>query len=222
MRGDILMARKDYAAAASAYERILRHEPKNAMLLNKTGMAYQELGDAWHAERFYKKSSKADHHFGAAVNNLGTLEYSRGRYGKAVKYYRKALALSSDRATIYSNLGYAYCGSKEYARATAAFRKALALDPNIFERRGEFGSVFQQRSAPNPAELYFLMAKSYALAGDAAHAAHFLKLARDDGYKQFRSARTDPAFARVIKDPQVQQVLLVRPPYAAGGAPPPK
>lgn len=218
MRGDILMARKDYAAAAGAYEKVLRHDPHNAALLNKIGMAYQELGDGWHAARFYKRASKADRHFSAPVNNLGTLEYSHGRYGKAVKYYKKALAVSRDRATVYSNLGYAYCGSRQYARATNAFRKAVALDPNIFDRRGEFGPVFQQRSAPDPAELYFLMAKSYALAGDAAHAAHYLKIARDDGYKQFRSARTDPAFARVIKDPQVQEVLLVRPPYADGGA----
>ncbi|HTU34022.1 MAG TPA: hypothetical protein VMF66_09495, partial [Candidatus Acidoferrum sp.] len=57
-------------------------------------------------------------------------------------------------------------------------------------------------------------AKSYAMAGDAEHAAHFLKLSRDDGYKEFASAAKDPAFAKVIKDPRVQQVLIVAPVYA--------
>ena len=44
MRADILMARKEYSAAAAAYEDILQNEPKNADLLNKTGIAYQQLG----------------------------------------------------------------------------------------------------------------------------------------------------------------------------------
>ena len=73
----------------------------------------------------------------------------------------------------------------------------------------------QQRTAPDPATLFFLMAKSYAKIGDAEHAAHYLKLARDDGYKDFKSATKDPDFARVIKDPRVQEVLNVTPSYLA-------
>lgn len=215
MRADILVARKEFAEAAAAYERILREEPKNASLLNKIGMAYQQLGDARRAEGFYKQAVRADKHFSSAVNNLGTLEYARGRYGKAVKYYRKAIALANDQAAFYSNLGYAYCGIKQYARAMDAFSKALALDPEVFERHGGFGPIVQQRSAPpDPGTLHFLLAKSYAQAGDAEHAAQYLKMARDDGYKGFLAARTDPAFARVIKDPRVQEVLRVHPPFA--------
>jgi hypothetical protein len=55
------------------------------------------------------------------------------------------------------------------------------------------------------------------MAGDAEHAAHYLKLSRDDGYKEFASAQTDPAFAKVIKDPRVQEVLTVVPAYATDG-----
>lgn len=217
MRADILVARKEFAEAAREYEQVLSQDPKNAALLNKIGMAYQQLGDAPRAERFYKKASHADKHFSSAFNNLGTLEYAKGNYGKAIKYYRKALAQGSDRAPIYSNLGYAYCGSKHYPQAMEAFNKALALDPEVFERRGGVGPIVQQRSAPpDPGILHFLLAKSYAEAGDAEHAALYLKMARDDGYKSFLSAKTDPAFARVIKDRRVQDVLRVQPPFAAG------
>lgn len=217
MRADILVARKQYAEAAAAYEQILSQEPKNAVLLNKIGMAYQQLGDAARAERFYKKAVQANKHFSSAINNLGTLEYGKGRYGKAVKYYKKAITLASDQAAFYSNLGYAYCGMKQYARAMEAFNKALALDPQVFERHGGLGPIVQQRSAPpDPGTLHFLLAKSYAQTGDAEHAALYLKMARDDGYKEFLSAKTDPAFARVIQDPRVQEVLRVRPPFATG------
>jgi tetratricopeptide (TPR) repeat protein len=217
MRADILEARKQYAEAAGAYQQILSQDPNNGVLLNKIGMAYQQLGDAPRAERFYKRASRADKHFSSALNNLGTLEYAKGNYGKAIKYYKKALAVGSDQAAVYSNLGYAYCGDKQNPRAMEAFNKALALDPEVFERRGGLGPIVQQRSAPpDPGTLHFLLAKSYAQAGDAEHAAQYLKMARDDGYKGFLSAKTDPAFARVIKDPRVQEVLRIRPPFAAG------
>ncbi|MGA9593280.1 MAG: hypothetical protein WBS18_09295, partial [Candidatus Acidiferrales bacterium] len=69
-------------------------------------------------------------------------------------------------------------------------------------------------TSTDPGLFYYFVAKTYAGAGDAEEAAHFLKLARDDGYTGFLSAQTDPAFAKVIKDPRVQEVLVVPPSYA--------
>jgi tetratricopeptide (TPR) repeat protein len=207
MRADILVARKEFAMAARAYEKILATDPKDAALLNKIGMAYQQLGDEHKAEGYYKRSWKADKHYASAMNNLGTVEYGKGHYKNAIKDYQHALAVGTDRATIYSNLGYAYCGRKDFPRATVAFEKALAIDPTIFSHRGEFGSIFLQRSAPDPATVYYLMAKSYAKLGDAKETAHYLKLARDAGYKNLHAAETDVSFKRVIANPEVQQVL---------------
>jgi hypothetical protein len=94
------------------------------------------------------------------------------------------------------------------------FTKALELDPTIFEKKGGNGSVVQQRTATDPGLFYFFVAKAYAQNGDAERAAHYLKMARDDGYADFLSAQTDVTFARVIKDPRVQEVLQVPPSYA--------
>jgi tetratricopeptide (TPR) repeat protein len=216
MRADLLMARKDYSEAALAYQRLSEQEPKDPELLNKIGIAYQQLGQDTLAEHFYKKAMHADNKFGPAVNNLGTIEYSRQRFGKAIKYYKKAVDVGGDSlAPVYTNLAYAYCGVKLYPQAMQAFGKALALDPNIFEPKGAAGSLVQHRTATDPGTLYFLVAKSYAKLGDAEHTARYLKLARDDGYKNYLAAEKDPDFARVIKDPQVQDVLHRRPPFEA-------
>jgi len=216
MRGDILMARKEYDLAITSYQDILKKEPKNAVLLNKVGIAYEDLGNSDEAEHYYRKAMSADKHFPIPVNNFGTLEYARQHYGKAIKLYLKAASLKMDVAPIYSNLAYAYYANKEYPKAMDAFAKALAADPQIFDRKdGSGGSVLQQRTAPDPATLFFLMAKSYAKIGDAEHTAHYLKLARDDGYKNYKSAEKDPEFERVIKDPRVQEVLKVTPSYLA-------
>jgi tetratricopeptide (TPR) repeat protein len=216
MRAEIMMARKDYSEAAVAYQRLLEQDPGNADILNKIGIAYQQLGQDSVAEHYYKKALRADKKSTHALNNLGTIEYSRQRFGKAIKYYKKAVAAGGDDlAPIYSNLGYAYCGIKQYPQAMEAFGKALALDPNVFEPKGMGGTIVQHRTAVDQGALYFMVAKSYAKTGDVERTARYLKLARDDGYKDFLAAEKDPDFARVIKDPQVQNVLHRRPAYEA-------
>jgi tetratricopeptide (TPR) repeat protein len=213
IRGDIQMARKDYDQAIAEYRLALQGNPKDAVLLNKMGIAYQQLGNLDQAERSYKKAMKADKQFSSAVNNLGTLEYQRKHYGRSIKYYKDALKRDMQTATVYSNLGYAYYGNKQYPEAMDSFGKALALDPDVFTKKGSVGAVLQQRTAPDPGMFNFLLAKFYAKAGDAEHAAHYLKLSRDFGYKGFRSVEKDPEFASVIKDPRIQEVLQVPPSY---------
>ena len=88
-RGDIQMARKEYTQAVAEYKIALKGNAKDALLLNKMGIAYQQLGDLNDAERSYKKAMKADKKFASAMNNLGTLEYQRKRYGTAIKYYKE-------------------------------------------------------------------------------------------------------------------------------------
>lgn len=217
LRADILMARKEYADAVRSYGDILKDSPNDAELLNKMGVAYQELIDLNRAEHYYKKAMKADKTFASAINNIGTVEYEKKHYGKAVGYYKKALALRTDMATVYTNLGYAYLEDKKFPEALNAFGKALEIDPTVFDNKGGNGAVVQQRSTSDPGLFDYFVAKTYAQAGDAERAAHYLKRARDEGYKDFAGAAKDPAFAKVIKDPRVQEVLTVQPSYATEG-----
>jgi tetratricopeptide (TPR) repeat protein len=215
MRADLLMARKQYDEAVKAYQAVLIDDPHNAKALNSLGMAFEQIGNGEQAEHYYKLAARADKTDSNALNNLGTVEYSEQRYGKAIKYYRQAIAKGNAMATVYTNLGYAYCSIKEYLKAMGVFSQALALDPEVFEHKGSSGSVLQQRSAVDPGSVHFILAKSYAKIGDAERAARYLKMARDEGYKEFRSSEKDPDFAKVIKDPRVQEVLLVQPAYAS-------
>lgn len=213
LHGDVLMARKEFAQAVDAYEKVLSEHPNDSLVLNKVGVAYEQLGDLHRSSRYYKKAMKADKNFASPINNLGSVEYEKRHYGKAISLYKRAAVLKIDLSVIYSNLGYAYFANKQYPEATDSFGKALALDPTIFEHKGGYGSIIQQRTTTDPGLFYFFVAQSFASAGDAERAAHYLKLARDDGYAKFRSAETDPAFARVIKDPRVQEVLQAVPQY---------
>jgi tetratricopeptide (TPR) repeat protein len=218
MRADILDARKEYLAAAHAYEDILKDDPRNASLLNKTGVAYQAMGASELAEHYYKKALRADKNSATALNNLGTLEYSGERYGLAIKYYRKALDHPGERATVYSNLGYAYAASHQYPKALDAFGKALAIDPEFYSHHGGTGPLIEQRTAADPGVLFYLLAKSYARIGDVENTIQYLKKARDDGYKNFAAAAKDTDFAPVIENPRVREALQLAPLPPAGGA----
>jgi tetratricopeptide (TPR) repeat protein len=210
LRADRLLAGKEYENAAKAYQQLLVSNPRDSELLNKTGLAYQEGGDYRQAERFYKLSAKADKTFIVPVNNLGTIEYGEKRYRKSIRQYKKALKLHGDPeiiAAVYSNIGNAYFSSKQYPEAMDSFRHALALNPEVFQRHTGFGSAVQQRDIGDRAMFDFLLAKTYAQAGNVAACTHYLVMARDDGYKNLRSVSTDPDFARVVKDPAIQQFL---------------
>jgi len=215
MRADILMARKLYPEAVSSYEHVLKQEPKNAVLLNKTGVACEVWGQNGCAEKYFKKAMKADKQYASPFNNLGTVEYVRKHYKNAIKWYSESLQLHMDTpATVYMNLGYAYFADKQYPEAMSSFQQAITIDPTVFQRPGGFGSIVEERSTTDPGLFYFFVARTYAQLGDAERAAHYLKMARDDGYKKYDSAKTDPAFSRVISDPQVQRVFSTVPELA--------
>lgn len=208
LRADILVARKMYPEAVSAYEKLAKVESKNAVLLNKIGVACISWGQKGCAEKYFKKAIKADKNYANPFNNLGTVEYDKRHYKNAIKLYDKSLSLNMDRpASVYMNLGYAYFGDKQFPEAVGAFQQAIAIDPTVFQKPGGFGSVVEDRSITDPGLFNFFLARTYAELGNAERAAHYLKVARDDGYKKYESAKTDPAFAKVIKDPQVQQVF---------------
>jgi tetratricopeptide (TPR) repeat protein len=207
MHADILMARKEFENAVRAYKALLATYPKDSELLNKEGIAFQQQGYSTNAEHYYKLAVKYDKDYVSAINNVGTVEYERKKYGRAVKWYERAITVRPDMATLYSNLGYAYFSDKKYPEAMGAFVKAIQLDPEIFQRRSENGVTVQQRTVPDPGMFYFYMARSYGQMGNAERCAHYLKMSRDDGYQKYTAATSDPVFSKVIQDPQVKEIL---------------
>ncbi len=215
MQADVLMARKQYADAVPLYQKLLQQEPKSASLLNKLGIAYHQQNLLDQAKRYYERAVKADRTYANAYNNIGTIHYQRKKYSQAVRAYKKALAVQPEMAAVHSNLGYAYFMQKHYDEAMAAFHRALELDPEVFERSHRSGALVQDRSVEDRGLFNYLLAKSFAAMGNAERCAHYLRKARDEGYVNWVAAQTDPAFARVIKDPSVQELFESTPPSAA-------
>ncbi len=197
---DLYMARKDYREAAQVYKRLTDQNPQNPVYLRQ-------------ALKYYERASKADPSYADAQNNIGTIWYQRKKYGKAIKAYQKAISIRGDVAVLHSNLAYAYFADKKYENAIVSFRQALALDPQLFEHNGSrTGSLLQDRSVEDRGRFYFLLAKSFAEAGNLERCLIYLRKAKDEGYKELSAVRTDPSFAAVVKDPAIQEVLAPKPP----------
>jgi tetratricopeptide (TPR) repeat protein len=213
----LLLVRKQYHEAEQIFRRLTREQPKNATYWNELGIALQNQTDLSAALKCYEKSVKLDPHYADAQNNIGTVWYERKKYPKAIRAYKKAILVRDDFAAFYLNLGYAYFGQKSYDDSIASFRKALQIDPASFDNtRARMGTVIQDRSLTSDrGKFYFLLAKSFAEAGNVERCVIYLKKARDEGYKEYAAAKTDPSFAAVLKDPAIQEVLASPPPDTA-------
>jgi tetratricopeptide (TPR) repeat protein len=209
---DLYMVRKDYREAAQTYKRLADENPRNAVYFNKLGIALHQQEALTLALKCYERATKIDPTYADAQNNIGTVWYQRKKYGKAIKSYQKAIKLRTDMAVLYSNLGYAYFGEKKYEQSLVSFHQALALDPQFFEHNGSRnGSVLQDRSVTDRGRFYYMLAKSFAQAGNIERCIIYLRKAKDEGFKELNAAKTDPDFASLLKNPEIQEILALKP-----------
>jgi tetratricopeptide (TPR) repeat protein len=210
------MARKQYREAMDQYRLLCQQDPHNAVYLNKLGIALHQQTALGLALKYYERAVKVNPKYADAENNIGTIWYQRKKYGKAVRAYQRAIKMRDDMPVLYSNLGYAYFSEGKYDDSIAAFRMALAKDPQFFERgSSRNGSVLQDRSVPDRGRFYFLLAKSFAQAGNLERAILYLRKSKEEGYAQFNDVKKDPVFAVLLNDPVIIDLLTPKPVEAA-------
>ena len=211
--GRLYLVRKEYGEAQAIFHKLIIEHPTNAVYWNELGISLHNQMDLAAALKCYEKSMKLDKHYPDPQNNVGTIYYEKKRYAKAVRAYNRAINMRADFAPFYMNLGYAYFGEKQYEGSISAFRKALEIDPEAFDKaKSRSGTVIQDRSiGSDRARFYFLLAKSFAEAGNIERCAIYLKKAKDEGYKDINSVKSDPSFAKVIQDPAIQDILVTKP-----------
>lgn len=212
LRGDVFMARKNYADAADYYYRALRQSSfKNPALWNKLGIAYQQENQYSRARNAYSQATRADKNYAEAWNNLGTLYFMAKKYGRSVKYYQRAIELKSDTATFHLNLGTSLYHLKKFGPAVEEYRTALRLDPKVVTERSSVGTVVH--ASGEDVEFYFYLAKAFASVGNAEDAVRFLRRALEDGFNGSERIEEDPDFKKISQYPAYVE-LMRNPPVA--------
>jgi tetratricopeptide (TPR) repeat protein len=210
MRGDIFMARKMYREAIETFR---EGSEKDAVLLNKTGIAYHQLMQLDSAKKSYEQALKLRPTYVEAINNLGTVYYAKKNNRRATSYYLRALKIApeeSKSASIYMNLGTAYFARKRYEDATKSFQSALRLDPEVFERHGNFGVMLEEHSVEERAKFHFYLAKLYAKDGRNDLALQYLRKALEEGFREKKMGE-EPEFASMKELPEFKQLLILEP-----------
>jgi tetratricopeptide (TPR) repeat protein len=222
LRAKILMATKRYREAVDAYTKLATQYPRDATYPNFVGIARMQLGEMDGAARSFTRATKINGKFADAFNNLGTVWFAQKNYQKALRQYQKAISIQPRVAGYYTNVGYAYFAEKRMPQAMDAFHKALSIDPQVFEQNSRNGSVMQQQDINNRGLFDFMLAKGYAQNGNGTQCAVYLRKAFDEGYQDVVKVRSDPAFAAVLTDPDVKDLLdRIAPEAAQAPATPP-
>jgi len=213
-RARLYLARKEYREAQELFYRLTLEQPKNPVYWNELGISLHHQMELRAALKCYERAFKLDPSYADALNNAGTIYYEQKKFSRAIRAYDKAIALRGGYAPFYVNLGYAYFGTKDYEDSIGAFRKALEIDPTAFEAsRSRSGTVIEDRSlSVDRAHFYFLLAKSFAESGNVERCLIYLRKASDEGYPRMNDVKTDPAFAAMLKVPEVQELLLPKTP----------
>jgi len=222
LQARIFMAKKQYPDAVQVYTRLSQEYPKDPAYLNYLGIAQLQQGNMNDARKSFDRATKVNRRFSDAYNNLGATYYAEKLYKKAISQYQRSLSLKPNVASVYTNIGYAYFAEKQLPKAMEAFHKALELDPHVFEETGRAGSILSYRSVADRGLFNFMLAKDYAESGDAPNCIVYLRRAADEGYKDVGKARTDPAFAKVIDDPNLKALLDEIAPLPAPPSPAPR
>jgi tetratricopeptide (TPR) repeat protein len=206
-RGDILRAEKFYADAIDYYEAAIHKSSSPAQLYNKEGIAQLEMLHFNEAKHLFEHAIKGNPQYPEATNNLGVVYYNTRSYGRAIKYYHKAIALNANSASFHSNLGTAYFSKHQYEKASQEYATALSIDPEIFERHSQSGISMQMSSPADRARYSYVIAKMFAVRGDADRCLLYLKKAMEEGFKVADNFQKDREFAGFRKDPRFLSLL---------------
>lgn len=208
MRGDIYMARKMYREAIDMY----RKAPEDsAVVQNKIGISFHEMLQFGVAKKYYDHAIHLDPHYAEAINNVGTIYYAEKSYKKAIVYYKRSLRYSHSVPSVYVNIGAAYFARHDYKHASEYYETALNLDPDVFEHRGGFGTLMQERSVEELGKFHLYLAKTYAKRGNNDRALVYLRKALEEGI-QDRSKIVDiPEFVGLKDQPEFRQLLAENP-----------
>ncbi|MGI8991508.1 MAG: tetratricopeptide repeat protein [Bryobacteraceae bacterium] len=207
-RGDIFMARKMFREAVDMYRECPADSP---VTWNKIGIACHQLMDLRAAKNNYEHAVKLDKNYAEAVNNLGTIYYATKNYRRAIGKYKQALKISPNSASIYSNLGTAYFARKNYKEAAETYQIALRLDPEVFEHKGGYGVMLQERSTGEKAKFHYYLARTYAQAGQNERALLYIRKALEEGFTERKKLLEDSEFAALRSTPEFQELLALEP-----------
>jgi tetratricopeptide (TPR) repeat protein len=131
--GDIYSQRGRFNVALIEYEKGLRKEPNNHIILNKMGKTYLALGKLKEAEESFKKSLQVDPNYGPTYTNLATLYFIQEKLTLSMQNYKESNQINPFNPFIHKYMGIIYYRLGEETEAKREWKIAQKLLPGDIE-----------------------------------------------------------------------------------------
>lgn len=206
LKGDLARIHEQYEAAVDYYRKALRANPHSAILENKMGIAYLQMGNHGSARKAFMQAVKFDPYSPNALNNLGAVECLDRKYNPAVRHLKQALALDESNASSHLNIAEAWAGLGEMDRAMTEYARALELNADILSSSAQ-GVTVNIKTPEQRARVDYLLAKAYAKRGNLEGALEYLRRAKEARYVDLARVYEDQVFAGLWSDPRLQKIV---------------
>lgn len=119
-----------WAQAESAYDRLLKQNPEDAISLNNRGFARHRLGKYEEAIADYDIALKLKPNWNVALNNKGRALRHLKRFEEAQANFTQAIKLSPYDVHGWNNRGRTWADLGKFKHGVDDLTKAIALDPD--------------------------------------------------------------------------------------------
>jgi len=131
--GDIYRQRRRFDVALAEYEKGLKIEPNNHIIINEIAKTYIALGKFRDAELSFNKSLEVNPNYGPTYTNLATLYFNQERLELALKNYEESNQINPFDPLIHKYMGLIHFKLGEEDKAKKEWKIAQKLLPDDIE-----------------------------------------------------------------------------------------
>jgi len=146
--GDMYRQRRRPNVALIQYEKGLRKEPNNHVILNKMGKTYSELGRFREAEESFKKSLQVNPNYGPTYTSLATLYFIQEKLTPALENYQESNQINPFNPLIHKYMGLIHYRLGEEVKAKKEWTITRRLLPGDIEVESWLLEI--ERKKPRP------------------------------------------------------------------------
>jgi tetratricopeptide (TPR) repeat protein len=176
LRGDVAMARQDWAQAVTLYREALAARPADSVLERKLGQALAGSNQGPAAEAAFRRAvakGQVDEEREGGWGDLALLYQKQGRERETREVLLEAVSRLPRSARLWGMLGAAWGRAGQFDRAINAYERSVALEPTPLACKTLAALVLGERG--NRARAVALWRQSIALDPDQPDVREFLR-----------------------------------------------
>ncbi|MED5388701.1 MAG: type IV pilus biogenesis/stability protein PilW [Pseudomonadota bacterium] len=172
------------------FSRALALNEDSAVAHNAMALLYKYEQDPEREEFHYRQALRADRNYAPALNNYGTLLYSRGDFQDALEKFERAANDPSyqGRGSAWANMGRCYRKLGNDEAAQKAFVKAIRLNPRAVTPNLELAELYFEKERMRMSWDYYQQYLQRTEGQSARSLWLGIRLASDLGYEDQQSS----------------------------------